>query len=383
MDGSKARPSALAEKGEELHSVNFLRFVFSFILVYFHILHANIIPFTNGSKFYENLAENSHGDILVECFFILSGFFMFYSLGKKKASTFSSFAYSKAARLWPMLAFVTLLDVCFFNARLINAFFNLLFLQCVGLSLDYAGINWYISPLFWSFLFYFGLHRFIRDEAKFRFAAAVLTTVGYLMSFNAFGGEFSRSVSFGFVSLSMARAIAGMGLGYLIASIVQTLKENGFEERATSTKPRKALTFIIATAGEMGPLAFIMLNCFDSDWHYGTSLTDALMFAIMMVFLPFKFGLFSKIFGNRFFGFFGRYSYSVYVTQQTVINILARTLWHKTDFVQQHALWCIGVSLIISFLFSVAAYYIIEKPGAALFYKAKALFFAPKRADAE
>ena len=66
-----------------------------------------------------------------------------------------------------------------------------------------------------------------------------------------------------------------------------------------------------------------------------------------------------------------------------MINILARTLWHNTDFVQQHALWCIGVSLIISFLFSVAAYYIVEKPGAALFYKAKALFFAPKKAEAE
>ena len=104
-----------------------------------------------------------------------------------------------------------------------------------------------------------------------------------------------------------------------------------------------------------------------------------MLFSILLFFLPFKAGIFSKITNRKIFGFFGRYSYSIYVTQSAVILILQRTLWLNTDFVVNHALRCIAVSLLFSFVFSIATYYVIEKPGAILFKKAQKLFFKPER----
>lgn len=366
------------KRSEKLYSVDFLRFIFSMIIVYFHIFHDNIMSFTNDSGFYKKLYENSNGDVLVECFFLLSGFFMFYSFKKHGSITFGRYAYSKVARLWPTLFFAILLEVVFFNGSAFNGFFNALFLQCNGLSLNFSGINWYVSPLFWTFLFYFGLHKLVKNEKTFCFLTAVMSYISYLLVFNANDGAFSRGIGFGFVSLAMCRAIGGLGIGYLIATIVQNLKENGFEERATNTKLKKIIVFIIASIGEVVPLGLILLNCFYKKFDFNTNLYDVLLFAILMLFLPFKAGIFSKITNNKFFGFLGRYSYSIYVTQSAVILILQRTLWLNTSFVVDHALRCIAVSLVFSFIFSVATYYIIEKPGAMLFKKAQKLFFKPE-----
>lgn len=365
-------------RSEKLYSVDFLRFIFSMIIVYFHIFHDNIMDLTNGSDFYKKLYENANGDILVECFFLLSGFFMFYSFKKHGNTTFGRYAYSKVARLWPTLVFAIFLEIVFFNGNLFNGFFNALFLQCNGLSLNYTGINWYISPLFWTFLFYFGLHKLVKKEKSFCFITAVISYISYLLVFNANGGQFSRGMGYGFVSLAMCRAIGGLGIGYMVATIVQSLKENGFEERVTNTKLKKIAFFIIASIGEVVPLGLILLNCFFKEFDFKTNLYDVLLFAILMLFLPFKAGIFSKITNNKFFGFFGRYSYSIYVTQSAVILILKRTLWLNTSFVVDHALRCIAVSLLFSLIFSVATYYIIEKPGAILFKKAQKLFFKPE-----
>ena len=89
---------------------------------------------------------------------------MFYSFKKHGNTTLGRYAYSKVARLWPALAFAIFLEIVFFNGNLFNGFFNALFLQCNGLSLNYTGINWYISPLFWTFLFYFGLHKLVKKK---------------------------------------------------------------------------------------------------------------------------------------------------------------------------------------------------------------------------
>mgnify|MGYP001522122991 CR=1 FL=1 len=66
-------------KNEKLYSVEFLRFIFACVIVYFHFLHTNIMNYTGGSAFYQKLADNCSGDKLVECFFILSGFFLFFT----------------------------------------------------------------------------------------------------------------------------------------------------------------------------------------------------------------------------------------------------------------------------------------------------------------
>ena len=41
---------ALEQKNERCYHIDFFRFVFAAIIVYYHILHSNIIPYTNGMQ---------------------------------------------------------------------------------------------------------------------------------------------------------------------------------------------------------------------------------------------------------------------------------------------------------------------------------------------
>ena len=58
------------------HNIEFLRFVFSIIIVYLHILHSNILPYIGMNNDYLVLRELSrNAAYIVECFFIISGYF--------------------------------------------------------------------------------------------------------------------------------------------------------------------------------------------------------------------------------------------------------------------------------------------------------------------
>lgn len=63
------------------YNIDCFRFIFSLIIVYFHILHANIMKFvenTPSMQNYEYLAKiSSNSYLIVECFFIIAGFFLF------------------------------------------------------------------------------------------------------------------------------------------------------------------------------------------------------------------------------------------------------------------------------------------------------------------
>lgn len=68
-------------------NIEFFRIFFSMVIVYFHILHSNIMPYTKGIKAYFELAYSSNNaGYIVECFFIISGYFLFSSMGKRNES---------------------------------------------------------------------------------------------------------------------------------------------------------------------------------------------------------------------------------------------------------------------------------------------------------
>lgn len=143
-------------KVEKYHNIEFLRFVFAIIIVYFHILHANIIKFIGNNHDYIVLAKMSvNAGWIVECFFIISGYFLYKSINADNDINIIKFIWKKISRLGPVLIFSCIIGVIFFDQNIYQAIFNSLFLQCIGLSLDYKGINWYISPLFWALILYY------------------------------------------------------------------------------------------------------------------------------------------------------------------------------------------------------------------------------------
>lgn len=72
---------------KKLYNIEFLRIFFAMAIVYFHILHSNIMNYTGGVNEYLELAKFSgHAGYIVECFFIMSGYFLYLSIQKKNES---------------------------------------------------------------------------------------------------------------------------------------------------------------------------------------------------------------------------------------------------------------------------------------------------------
>ena len=58
------------EAGKKLKNIEFLRFVFAGSIVYFHLLHSALMPYTDNAEIYQCLAEQSkYTKYIVECFF--------------------------------------------------------------------------------------------------------------------------------------------------------------------------------------------------------------------------------------------------------------------------------------------------------------------------
>ena len=115
-------------KSFKYNNIEAIRFLFAVIIVYFHILHSNIMDFTGGKQIYQTLADlNQFAGIIVECFFILSGFFLYYSYYKKPQMSVKEFAYGKVARLLPVFLFSELICALMHKRSLGALIFNSLF----------------------------------------------------------------------------------------------------------------------------------------------------------------------------------------------------------------------------------------------------------------
>lgn len=359
----------MREEGK-LHNVEFLRFVFSITIVYFHILHSNIVGCVGEDPRYlglQSLSDNA--GLIVECFFILSGYFLFASAKNCDGLSFPAFAVKKVFRLWPVLAFSTVIGVLFFRQSKYAAVFNLLFLQCIGLSLEYKGINWYISPLFWGLLFYFALLKYF-DRKRVHVGMALLSYFCYLVNIVRCNGGFARETVYGVVNLGFARALAGLGLGYLLRLALEEISEYRIALSPEWKRAVAAGACVVSTLLETGILCFLV-KYFLLGGKYQNRMIVVILFTMLLTCFICRKGLISRLLNVPLWSFFGKYAYSIYVMQQTAFFLLQRTLW-KTAVVDQVRV-CISLSLFFSVALGIVTYHLVERPGMKLYSRLFAL----------
>lgn len=337
-------------KVEKYHNIEFLRFVFAIIIVYFHILHANIIKFIGNNHDYIVLAKMSvNAGWIVECFFIISGYFLYKSINADNDINIIKFIWKKISRLGPVLIFSCIIGVIFFNQNIYQAIFNSLFLQCIGLSLDYKGINWYISPLFWALILYYTILKKFENKKAYVFVGGICYLT-YLVNINYCNGGFGRETVYGIINLGLARALAGIGLGLLIGKILDELKLYCFR-----INPK--LKLLIMTFLEISAFVFL-IRYFLFGLKYKNAFIVVIVFSFLFISFINRNGILSRVLNNCVFSLFGRYSYSIYVMQQISFWIMQKTLW-KTQIIENTSI-CILVSLIFSIILGIITYHLIE-----------------------
>lgn len=360
------------------NNIEAIRFLFAVIIVYFHILHAYIMKQAGEGQIYQTLADlSSNAGIAVECFYILSGFFLFHSCKKKPDLSVKEFAYGKVARLLPVFFASELIGVVFFKKSPYEMLINVSFLQCIGITDQWKSINWYLSPLFWTLIFYFVLLKcFKNDKRKPNIIIGLITYFSYVILLN--NGGFSREMIFGFLSGGALRALAGIGLGYLIAVCVESIKEMPSVKGFKPNKKQNALITVIISVFELAFFISLIIDFLYKKLAYDNQFIVVILFSGLLLCMLTQKGILSRICNNKFFGGLGKYAYSIYVVQRISFYILEKTLWTNSDFVQNHTYRCIAVSILLCVLFGIAAYYIIERPFARLFGKFGKKLFSRK-----
>lgn len=257
-------------------------------------------------------------------------------------------------RLWPALAFSTVFVFIFGRFNTYNVFtqlLNLLFLQCIGFSFDFKGINWYISPLFWGLLFYFALYKYFNKQ-KGLFFTGVLVYFSYLANISFSHGGFGRETVWGLVNLGLCRALAGIGFGIILGALLENTEYIRIERISSRTQ------IVAASALEVITLTGLCFYFFQPV-KYNAFIVIPLFSILFCLFIKKK-GCISKALDSPIFIKLGRYGYSIYVMQQTSFWILQRTLW-KTSIIY-NVPFCLIISLLFSFSIGCITYHLIEKP---------------------
>lgn len=339
------------------YNIDFLRLVFAAGIVYFHILHANIMSYTGNIVMYKQLQKLCDGaGYIVECFFIMAGYFLYISIEKSKEKTFVEFVTRKLVRLWPVVAFCCLLEVIFFGAKPVSAFMNAFFLQCVGVTIDFKGINWFISPYFWGMLFYAGLLRVFNKKTSL-WIIAIIVYFSYVANISACKGGFGRATVYGILNLGMLRALAGMGLGIGLSVLCESLEKNC----VLNLKPLWAK--MIASCVEIFSGVYLF-SYFFLGYRHNSGFILVQVFTLLLLAFVYGKGIISNLLNYKIWSILAQYSYSVYIMQQISFYIMRKTLW-TTSFVSQVGM-CLTISTLFSVLIGGITFYLVEKPGYAL-----------------
>ena len=348
------------ESGKKINNIEFLRFIFAGSIVYFHLLHAALMPYTDNAEIYQYLAEQSkYTKYIVECFFIISGYFLYQSMARHPEKGLGRFVWEKIARLWPVLACATLISVVFMKESVYSAMINLCFLQSTSLATDWKGLNWYVSAFFFAEIFYFMFYKAVRNSTARYMIVCLIVYFGYSLNLMTTNGGFGRKVVYGVFSLAIARALAGVGLGCLIGEAYKAVvqRKNQFKT-ALSEKGR---TFLISVL-EIGSFLLLFYDFFVGKTASQNQFLVVLWFSVLFVCMITGKGILSKLIGQSRLCRLGKYAYSIYVMQETAFFLLKHTLWKNPVFVQRYVPLCLGISVLTAVFLGVITYYLVERP---------------------
>lgn len=339
-------------------AIDSLKFIFSVIIVYYHLLHANMKGCIGGTELYKELSAACDGSaLIVECFLIISGYFIYkaYVAGRQDLVQFTL---SRLVRLWPVFAFYVLCTCVLSGYKLESAILDLSFLRCTGISQEYKGIIWYIPPFFWcSVLLYATLRLFQKEKALF--IIAILTYLAYCFNLNNLKGGVGRHVVYSWLSLGMLRVLGGLGIGILMAAG----KEYFCKAGATPAVSRcKAICFTLI---ELVCLT-LLTHQFLIGRMFSNAMTTIIVFAILFFVMTSGGGYASRLLSREPLANMGKYCYGIYVMQQVAFNIMNKTLWKWGGLAEPRL--AVAASAMVAVVIGIITYHLVEQP-CARWYK--------------
>lgn len=330
-------------------NIDFLRFVSAIGLVIFHLLHYNL---PNGFQaYYTSLAQSTDTTyLLVDLFLIISGFFLFKT--STKNTPVLKYITNRFIRIYPVFLFYNIIMLIM---KWEPAFFtktNIFLLECMHNSFTCEGILWFITPFIWSCIL---LYIILKLTKRFsRYIIWPLMIICYITMIDVSGGYFNTFTYISpFINFATLRVISGLCIGILLGTYQDKIKQ--FD-----------LTTFQSSIIETIVICLLFTNLFITKIFINDLYTIGL-FTVLIYIFTMKKSYIGGFLNKSFFGYFGRYAYSIYIMQQISFIIL-----NKTD-IQYHffATQTLILYTIISVLIGILTYYIIEYPIQKLQHRTK------------
>ena len=349
-------------------NIEFLRFFFVISIVIYHLFTGWLPEYWTNIELFKTLHELTRDSVrAVDFFFIISGFFLFYTF--KKDLSVIDFLKKKIIRLWPVVAFSVVAWFIIYLLGFISSekfgtfdnIFGLFMINNIGIT-NSIGINiqsWYVSSLILVLLFYFYLMKYFEHPTvNIIISAITLFCYGFLVHIQ--NGSLTGEIQtyYYIFNVGIMRALAGCGLGYLIAN-------SGF---CGQIKDESINTRLFYGLIECCLSIFLVYNMFFNKLSYTNDMIFVLAFVLLFIIFIKNCGILSKLFNNKLSEILGKYTYSIFMTHRICFAIFSVTLW-KTNLVITNSYLIIMYSIIISCLFGIIIYHIIEKPCANLLKK--------------
>lgn len=347
---------------ERFKNIELIRFLLALTIVFFHFFHAGKACFGkmfSDIKILNSLSNGSiNGTLAVDMFFIIAGFFLFYTY---KDMSIKDFFLKKIARLYPLV-------ILFAGVRTLYGYFllhtphylpheqilRLLLIDNIGLNTVHSGITWYVSVLLWVSLFYFYCYKnFEKKHFNLFTTLIIIFCYSYLIHANA-GNIQGHTTSWNYIyNAGVMRGLAGMGIGYLISVFYSSINVY---------KPKK-FKKLLYTFVELFLLFFVFNNLAFHKINYYSNFIIILGFIGLFILFLLKRGFISKIFDCDFSSIIGKYSYSIFITHLLVIDLFKYKIWKmQPELVYNAPIFTIVYTIAISIIIAVLTYYLIEKP---------------------
>ena len=330
-------------------NINFLRFVSAIGLVIFHLLHYNL---PNGFQDYYKVLEQSTSStyLLVDLFLIISGFFLFKT--STKNTNIFKYIKNRFIRIYPVFLFYNIIMLVM---KWEPAFFtktNIFLLECMHNSFTCEGILWFITPFIWSCILLYIILKLTKQFSKY--IIWPLMILCYITMIDVSGGYFNMFAYITpFINFATLRVISGLCIGILLGIHQDKIKK--FD-----------LTTIQSSIIETIVICLLFTNLFITKIFINDLYTICLFTVLVYTFTTKK-SYISNLINKPFFGYFGRYAYSIYIMQQISFIILNKTSIQYHFFATQTLI----LYTILSVLIGVLTYYIIEYPIQKLQHRTK------------
>ena len=298
-------------------------------------------------------------------FFIISGFFMCFTFLKKEM-TFKTFCVSKIARLWPVLLFslfsfmiITLFieSVHYYKYENIVSAFFIRSSFAVYIPTN-NGAAWYINVVFFGYIFYFCLFGIIPREKR-KYAVGIIIFFLYSLLINKQDLYIFPQVFLdGFLTVPMTRALAGMGLGYILGEIYSSEKSSHKED----IKSESIYSVIFFTIVEAVTIIYLFKFSIIKFLDYAFIIMT-ILFVILFICFLYQKGLISRILDKDKIFKMGKYCFSIYMMQEFCFQILNKYLWTNTTIgVVRYPILNMLAGLIFCITVGVLTYYLVENP---------------------